>query len=187
MRSTFRVAIAVGHSPEAPGAVNHTTALSEFRFNATLAAAIKLALLERKICEVKIFFRLHNLLPREVKAINQYNPSLALELHANASSDPHATGSECLYWFGSKKGKQIAEVFATNFATFLGLPCRGAKPRHKGERGWYFLQKTNMPAIICEPFFISNNKDLHVAFSNFHRLVEAYIESIVAAEALFLR
>ncbi len=175
-----KIAIAVGHSETKPGAVNKTTALSEFKFNSVVAAALKLAL--SKKYDVRIFFRPPNLdnidaIRKVVREINIYYPGLAIELHCNAANSS-ASGAEVLFWYKNKKTEQIAEFGANEFAIALSVPSRGSKPIKRGDRGSVFLGETRCPAIITEPFFISNDNDLTKALVNFNRLISAYLSMI---------
>ena len=175
-----KIAIAVGHSETKPGAVNKTTALSEFKFNSVVAAALKLVL--SKKYDVRIFFRPPNLdnidaIRKVVREINIYYPDLAIELHCNAATS-NASGAEVLFWYKNKKTEQIAEFGANEFAIALSVPSRGSKPIKRGDRGSVFLGETRCPAIITEPFFISNDNDLTKALVNFNRLISAYLSMI---------
>ena len=178
----MKVAIAVGHSVEAPGAVNRTTGLSEFVFNSSVAAALKLVLPSRY--EVKLFFRPHNDIRRLVVAVNDFRPNLALELHANGFTK-QVSGAEALYWHTNKDAKHLAEFAAQEFALALGIPYRGAKAVKEHERGWYFLANTRANiSLITEPFFITTDKDLRLALINFNKLVSAYVSVINFAATL---
>ena len=175
-----KIALAVGHSGTKPGAVNKTTALSEFKFNSVVAAALKLVL--SKKYDVRIFFRppmLGNVeaIKKVVHEINIYYPDLAIELHCNAAASS-ASGAEVLFWHKNKKTEQIAEFGSNEFALALSIPSRGSKPIKKGDRGSIFLGETRCPALITEPFFISSDSDLTKALINFNRLISAYLSMI---------
>lgn len=87
---------------------------------------------------------------------------LVLELHFNAAS-PLANGTECLYWFGSKKGKQIAVQLSGHIANVYNTTIRGDNGSralvNKSDRGYYFTYLLKYPAVILEPFFGSNKEE----------------------------
>jgi N-acetylmuramoyl-L-alanine amidase len=92
----------------------------------------------------------------------------AVELHFNFAG-PTATGHEWIHWRGSAGGKALAERFDARFSAVAPtLDRRGLKDRVSGRiappgmnnRGWQFLARTHCPAIIAEPFFGSNPRDV---------------------------
>jgi len=176
----MKVVLAVGHWKDAPGAVNKTTGLTEFYFNSVVASGVKL-LATRLGYDVEIFYRVNNDLHDLVRRINEFRPDLAIELHCN-SCRGNASGSEVLFWHSNRRMEIIAEEMADQFALAICIPSRGAKPVKKGDRGWLFLGKTKCHALLCEPFFISNDKDLKQAMINMGKLVTVYVNTIKRLE-----
>lgn len=102
-------------------------------------------------------------LKNKVNFINEriMNGDIAIEIHFNAARDsnnnPIGRGCETLYYPGSEKGKELAELCQTVLAAHYP-PDRGVK------EGWYrmdpskgadfFLAKTKCPAVILEPEFV---------------------------------
>lgn len=171
----MRVAIVIGHKEHiAEGAHNPQYGLTEVDFNEPLAVAIHMQLVKRNL-EARIFRR--KTFYHLVKSINEYKPALAVSLHANAGP-PTATGTEVLYWHTSQKGKIVAKILSQQLAATLELPLRGIKPIKERERGWYLLKETKMPAVICEPFFITNTQDLERALVRFSHLIQTYVDNI---------
>lgn len=84
--------------------------------------------------------------------------SAAVELHFN-SAGPDAHGSEMLYWHTSNKSKELAEFLQEAVIREFGTRDRGARPRDLESRGSLFLRATHCPAVICEPFFGSNEQE----------------------------
>jgi N-acetylmuramoyl-L-alanine amidase len=80
---------------------------------------------------------------------------LALELHFNASNNLAANGFEVLYYPGSVEGLNFARVILGGFSDVLPFTNRGIKERSD----LFFLRKTNIPSIITEPLFLSNEKE----------------------------
>lgn len=88
---------------------------------------------------------------------------LAVELHFNAGP-PTANGTYCLYWYGSKKSKAIAQTLSAEIVREYNTKLRavgGAQALvNEQDRGYWFTALTNMPAVIVEPFFGSNPEAL---------------------------
>ena len=108
------------------------------------------------------------------KLINDLNKAagkddIILSFHLN-SGVAAATGTETLYWHTSTKGKKLAGLVQKNLVKVLGLADRGIKIRRKpldtedakNQRGWEIFQKTKVPFVMLESFFISNDKDLKI-------------------------
>lgn len=109
----------------------------------------------------------------KVKAINERDCVLAVEIHFNSavnSVGKHVgKGSETLYCPGSERGEYAAnavqEVLAPTLFRDRGIK-EGWYQMNKNKGPDYFLAKTNCPAIILEPDFIhrvrhiTNNREL---------------------------
>lgn len=148
----MKVALVVGHKESSPGACNSTCNVCEFGFNDRLVQKIDCLLDER--CETEIVYRdTYKALPDKV---NELNPDFVICFHANAFNTK-VSGAETLYYYKSKKGKRIAEIFQERLVDVLGLHDRGIKPKSSEQRGGYMLKCTNAPCVILEPFFIDND------------------------------
>ena len=110
----------------------------------------------------------------------------SLELHFNAAS-PSAHGAEFLHWFGSTNGNRLARCIADQFAHALPyITMRGDRgvrslwyhnyneSKAYSGRGGGYVYKTPCPAVICEPFFGSNNGDLQYCKAEIHKIAQAY-------------
>lgn len=171
----MKVALIIGHSFEDKGAVNKTTGIQEFDYNERLVERIHKTLSTLDNVESEIVYRsTYSGLPTKVNATNA---DIAIEFHANAHNTL-VSGTEMLYWHTSKKGKQLANLFQYAALDALGLSNRGVKAIDSARRGGHLLQKTRMPTIICEPFFIDNDDDLHTAQQEFERLAERFVVAI---------
>ena len=103
----------------------------------------------------------------------------AVELHFN-SAGPSATGHEWLHYKSSTKGKALANALDQEFdAVFPALKSRGVHPPESG-RGDAFLQKTHCPAVICEPFFGSNQNDWRIATDDKDLVAKTIANGILA-------
>ena len=89
---------------------------------------------------------------------------LVIELHWNAF-DPdkdgkdNATGVECLVYIGNKKMIAVGKFYCSEMNRVFDLHIRGVKEISSGN-GFGFLDQTKGDAIILEPFFADNIKDV---------------------------
>ena len=176
----MKVALVVGHTAKAPGAVNGEYALSEFAFNLPLVEKLK-ARLGRTKNEAVLILRDE---PDDYKGlpakINAAKPDFIVSFHANAGPEG-SEGSEVLYFTGSKAGQRLASVMLERIVRALGTKNRGIKPRTYSERGGYLLAKTEAPCVIVEPFFLSNNEETRRAVTSegMAALLAAYEDGIL--------
>jgi len=114
---------------------------------------------------------------------NVANGDLYVAIHNNSSPvNPNARGTEVYYY--SKKcepdygiySKRLAELVYKELLQRLGTEGRGVK----SEPAYAVLNKTNMPAIIIEGAFLSNDDDLKLMLSDEFR--ENY--ALAAAKAI---
>ncbi len=177
-----KVALIIGHSAKSPGATNKTYGTSEFEFNGPLAHSVAEKLILEGY-EPIIIYRdcSYSALPGKV---NQTEADIAVSFHCNAFNE-QSNGSETLYYKHSSKGFMLASCIQEQVVNCLGLKDRGLKPcvaSHKGkagDRGGLLLQKTLMPCVIVEPFFIDSDASLELANHKFEELSEAYTKGIV--------
>lgn len=110
-------------------------------------------------------------LPQKVAWLNKQNPEVSIEVHFNGSSNAAVNGCETLFYPGSKKGRALAAVVHNRYSKKMGNNNRGVKEGwyrmdvpdqidfdgdiNGDERPDYFLERTNCPALIIEPEFIS--------------------------------
>lgn len=177
------VALVIGHRPGSPGAVSTgadcaPAGVSEYDFNRALSRMVKAGV--SGSIEVEIMSREDT--PdgyRELPGrINAAEPSFIVSMHFNAHELERASGTEALYWHGSKAGRDLAFLCQTQFLDVLELHDRGLKPRGWDDRGGYLLGKTAAPCVICEPFFGSNPGDWEVAWNSRGALARAYAQAI---------
>lgn len=178
----MRVALIVGHRPSAPGAVA-ADGTTEHSMADLLADKVRLCTEWRH--ELRVFTRSERewldddgrpvsegaRIREVVGKVNTWGCDLAVFLHANAHSSA-ATGSEALH-AGPPKGAEAARLLASLSAHALGLRNRGAKRIDRTDRGGIQLYETTMPAVILEPWFMSNPSDLAKAEAGLPLLAQA--------------
>ena len=95
-------------------------------------------------------------LSTRVKEANSWPADIFISLHNNAAENPNASGNEALVY---NPGATVANALATNILEQLtlttGLRNRGIVYRP----GLYVLKETEMPAVLVEMGFISNQND----------------------------
>ena len=166
----MKVAFSFAHNPDRPGA--KWEGLEEHSTSRRWTRRI-VELLQHNGVDAVIVP--HHSLRGKVEAINELGADLALEVHFNGCGGCGAKGAETLYYPGSAKGRAAAEAVHA-FVAKAASRDRGIKEGwyrqdHPGqvdydgdvegdERVLYFLQKTNCPALILEPEFIEQGKQI---------------------------
>ncbi|MCG7587530.1 N-acetylmuramoyl-L-alanine amidase [Photobacterium sp. OFAV2-7] len=176
----MRIAIVIGHQVDSPGAGNKEKGVFEFGFNEPLAHKIADKLAAYGHEPIVIYRKTYAALPAD---INRTEPDMIISLHCNAFNY-ETSGTTMLYYKPSKKGKVLAACLQESVTKALGLRDRGIVGKKTG-RGKSLLKGTKAPAVIAEPFFIDNNKDLKAAYQHFEKLVDAYVEGAILAEKRF--
>ena len=156
-----KVALAIGHGPNDPGAVNVNPAnglkTKEYDYNFYIVPRLVELLKKSEVIEPILVKRdvPYSKLPAKINALN---PNLIIEFHCNAVANATAGGTSTLY-SGSAKGKAIAAILQTAMLNTFGLRDRGLEALVKGDRGSTLIFETNAPCFIVEPFFISNEAE----------------------------
>lgn len=176
-----KIALIVGHSKKDGGAVNLEKNINEFSFNDDLAKILFDKLTLKGHNPVIVYRESYSGLPAKVNATNA---DVALSLHCNAFNK-QADGCEVLYYHKSTKGAKLAQHLVTSIVGMLGNPNRGIKPiayeyvGSKGDRGGWIVEKTKMPCVIVEPFFIDYTPTLIYAMANKDALAQAYVDGLL--------
>ena len=82
-------------------------------------------------------------------------------------------GTECLYLSQAELAKQVANAIAS-----VGFKNRGAKKR----TDLYFLNKTDMPAILVEVCFVDSQADADLYDQTFDRVCSVIAGAIAGDE-----
>lgn len=158
------IAVCVGHSrPGDEGAVS-TAGVSEHAWNSRIAGMLAFTLQGRgHDCMVVAAYEGASY-GAAMKWLGQKlsvaGAEVAIELHFNASDNPAATGHEWLHWGGSNNGRILAKFLKARMElSYPRLASRGIKGLGPRDRGAEFVRYTPCPAVICEPFFGSNEND----------------------------
>lgn len=161
----MKLAIVVGHNDQSRGAVRRDTGEPEFAWNSRLASRMEVEAIRRGI-EARVFFRTPHggysaEIARVYDQVDAWGADASIELHFNSVEDPRATGSE-VFSSGTVGSLRLAASVQAAIVGTLGLPDRGVKTRQSDDRGGASLHSGRAPAILIEPYFASNERDLEV-------------------------
>jgi len=115
------------------------------------------------------------------KQANSNNAICYVEQHFNSFSNPDANYAMAVTTINQpSKSKSWGAWYAQRVSEEFGIPSNGIKVAKRGDRGYGNLCYATMPAILVEPFFISNEKGAQWAHSESQRnkLAEILSESI---------
>ena len=177
------VAVCVGHSRYGDDGAVNVDGVTEWAFNQPLAKRV-CELVEQAGHSAILIDRYtgtsySSAMLALAKRLKELKVDVAIELHFN-SAGSLATGYEFLHWFASPKGVELGHKLLRSFAKhFPDQKNRGLKPIDSTDRGGLFLRKTQCPAVICEPFFGSNEKDTTFFAAHREELARAYSEGIL--------
>ena len=166
-----KVGLSVAHYPKKAGA--------RFRgFSEHYESMVWVLLVQRALesLGVEVVIAPIGELKGKVAWLNKQHVDVALEIHFNGSVNPEVNGSETLYYPGSKRGKRFASIVHSSYEIFMCNKDRGVKEgwyrmdrpfvadypgdKEGDEMPDYFLKKTNCPALILEPDFISQIQNI---------------------------
>ena len=117
-------------------------------------------------------------LKTRVTMINEKKPVLAVSIHQNSYHQESIHGAQVFYFTHSKEGKEAAALMQESLLAVDSDNTRQAKANDT----YYLLKKTEVPVIIVECGFLSNQKeaDRLVTGEYQKQLAEAIGEGIVA-------
>jgi N-acetylmuramoyl-L-alanine amidase len=101
-------------------------------------------------------------LQERVNAANAFGADYFISLHTNASASEAANGSEALVYSADSVAFDLARDILSQLSLSTGLKNRGVLLRP----GLYVLRKTNMPAVLVELGFITNQNDASLMASS---------------------
>ncbi len=85
---------------------------------------------------------------------NAFDADLFVSIHCNAATSTSAQGTETFCYYGAGKGNKLAQTIQKQLVSSLDVTDRGVK-----EAGFYVLAHTNMPSVLVETAFITNEHD----------------------------
>ena len=94
-------------------------------------------------------------LKRRVELINETAPVLAVSIHQNSYPSPDVSGSQIFYFEHSKEGEEMANTVQKQIENLEGIKNRPIK----GNDTYYLLRRTEVPTMIIECGFLSNQEE----------------------------
>lgn len=151
----MKIAVVIGHEPEAPGAFSQYLGKTEYDYNTEVAKHLP--------SEIDVYTR-----PKgggyksKMKALAEKmyagNYNLVLSLHFNAFNNL-ANGTEALIYRKNERSRRFAELYCRNITKTYGTKDRGVKELSvPSDRGYWFVFFQEGDAIILEPFFGDNEE-----------------------------
>lgn len=93
---------------------------------------------------------------RRVQLINESDGNLAVSIHQNSYTEEYVKGPQVFYYETSEKAKALAEVLQKSLNERLYVE----RPREiKANTTYYILSKTEIPTVIVECGFLSNQEE----------------------------
>lgn len=155
-----KYALIIGHTKSKDkGAFSDVLGMSEFDYNLKVTEELKALcpeMFDIYTHEVQDYYQRQKGMAYQ---LNQKQYDAVFEFHFNSAS-PTANGTECCYYFNSKKGKHLAEIISKGISQEFETKLRGVNGGkalvNKNDRGYWFTYLPKAPAVIVEPFFGSN-------------------------------
>lgn len=109
---------------------------------------------------------------------NATDADILVSIHCNAAS-PAAEGTETFYCQGSSTGRKIAECVQKEIIAAMGTVDRGVKDDTQTQHGRiHVLRQSDMPAILIELAFISNEGDASLLRNNQADFARAIVKGL---------
>jgi len=153
-----KIALIVGHKKQRPGSCNQRDGVCEWGVMNELVEDILFSYSGKHDLR-KVLRVTYDTLPYSV---NKAGFDMAISFHANGGP-PKATGSETIYCKHKPLSLEFAQIMHEQIVDAMCLRDRGIITPYNG-RGSHILCETDMPCILIEPFFITNDDDLDKFF-----------------------
>ena len=154
-----------------PGAVNKILNLTEANIVRVIGDMVsaKLTASDYEVCCLQ-----DNYLTGVITAANNWQADIFVSIHCNGFNSPQANGTETLYYSGSAAGKRLAQCLQDSLVGEFGLTDRGIK-----SADWAgVLKSTDMPAVIVEMAFITNDREARLMYDQPARWADAIVIGI---------
>lgn len=159
--------------------------LFEWEFNRDIVSRIAEELTRLGIPNVILVPEVYDLsLSNRVRRANEIRNSVLISVHANAFEDGRAKGWGAYTSKGETKSDEYAKLFYEEFAK--EFPNRKARTDFSDgdidkEANFYMLKNTNMPAVLTESFFMTNEdecKNILLTEEGRSKIAKLHIEAI---------
>lgn len=112
-----------------------------------------------------------------VSIINEKKPTLAVSIHQNSYGQESIHGAQVFYYSHSKEGEKAAKIMQEALLTADSENKRQAKANDT----YYMLKRTEVPVIIVECGFLSNQKEAEKLVTEEYqeKIAEAVCEGVL--------
>lgn len=187
-KEQFKVLLDAGHGGEDPGKVGVCDYL-EKDINLKIAMLLKEKLEEQNV-QVVMTREKDEMLSGEtgdrgkvadmkerVRLINQAKPQLAVSIHQNSYHDSQVHGAQVFYYTESKNGERAAAILQEKLKTVDTSNTRMSKANNT----YYVLRRTEVPTVIVECGFLSNENEANLLVTEEYqeKLATAMMEGIL--------
>ncbi|MBQ6824177.1 MAG: N-acetylmuramoyl-L-alanine amidase [Clostridia bacterium] len=160
----IKVVIDAGHNPQGFNAGAEGNGLREQDINYAVAQELATLLRSNGNFEVRLTRNTPDevlgtsnatSLQQRVRIANSWPADYFISIHANASTNPEANGTEVYTYRDSGAAHELAEEIQEAIVAELGMKDLGVKTNPS----LYVLRRTAMPAVLVELGFITNAED----------------------------
>lgn len=112
---------------------------------------------------------------KRCELINSQGVDVLVSIHQNSYSSPGVKGAQVFYYESSKEGKKLANLIQNSIKNMVDTEN---KRKEKADNSYYLLINANMPAVIVECGFLTNNAEREKLLSKSYQ--EKLAKAIVA-------
>lgn len=93
---------------------------------------------------------------RRVALIEEVHPAITVSIHQNSYPEEYVHGAQVFYYDGSREGQKLAELLQQQLVEKLDPENHR---QIKANNSYYLLKKTDIPIVIVECGFLSNQSE----------------------------
>lgn len=93
---------------------------------------------------------------RRVALIEEVHPAITVSIHQNSYPEEYVQGAQVFYYDGSKEGQKLADLLQKQLVEKLNPENHR---QIKANDSYYLLKKTDIPIVIVECGFLSNQAE----------------------------
>lgn len=167
----IKIVVDAGHNPQGVNAGAEGNGLREQDINYAVAEELAALLRDDPNFEVRLTRNTPtevlgttnaSSLQRRVQIANEWPADYFISIHANASTNPEANGTEVYTFRNTGAAHELAEEIQAAIVEELDMRDLGVKTNPS----LYVLRRTAMPAVLVELGFITNREDARKMDSN---------------------
>lgn len=172
----IKLGILVGHTESSPGA-RAVAPIDDYEYGWNLELAKYFKNIAHKH-NIEVFVETRDVIgiAGAYKNLNDKGVDAVIELHFNAAAYHLASGTETIYY--TKISKEFAQYIQNSMLESLNLRDRGIKLPVNGRGQSNLSQLSNIPTIIIEPGFGSNEKDSKVMYEKKDIMVDTMLKYV---------